>query len=1318
MKCGVSRLTHLYILGLLMIFQMSCQFSAGEGSGDLGETFGGDIVQGALSQPTAYLPGGGSTNIRFSLGDTEQFKSAVLHYSDDGGTTWNLLTKSILVTQTKYTWNPIPSIDSEIVLRLVISYQNGTSASSLKTATIDSTNPVLSWVNEPSGTVGPGVFSLGWSVTELNFDETSSFDLTYSSDNGTSWSALTSVSAVSAQSSYSYNWTYPSSVDSSQMLLRVAMSDLATNAFTKDAAVNFTLDTTAPTINVTGSYGSNKGGDSITINWQATDTHADNTLVYTIEYSANGGTSWSAISPASTLANAINGSLSAQAESISWTVPSIDSTNVKLRVSFTDSYGNIGTDENTTAFTVDSTNPVVSATGIIDNQGTPSDGIITLRDININVTASDAGIGLTHVKVAESVDADCQNDYADSGWVVYSASPTSLPLTTSPVAGNKKICAWGKDSVGNVSTITTNSAAGTSLVDTDSVELSAGTAPSFTALTVDDGGGGTTFALSAPVTVSFTVADGEGLATNAVEIYYSTDNIDFTNLGLAAAGVGDSTTDGSNTTGGSGEILSWTHSTVSFLAPTTAFFRLKLVVTDGNGNTATQYSQLMNTLGWEIYAGNDANGNGDSALSAYIGPFQDKAPDHRIIETSNGDIYISDATYMRKITASTGVIDNYLDTAESAVSGVPGPVSGAKVGIVHGITKDTSDNIYITARSNGNSTLATNMRIYKIDTSADTISEYAGGGSDYLTDTTAANTFIHYTSQLTINPANNDIYFLVVCNAVNSNANTMGYIIRKIAQNGDGSAGTATTAFGDCSDAYPSDGDDPLATGLTNQSWPTTTLFFYSPSNSALYVSNKSGAYDYKLINGVVYKTNGSPQNSYRSMAYSSADGYIYGSRWGAIYKFLPTSSNDYDEVAIQVTKGQRSATAGMISCSDNDVVAAPGTACTNMGHPWTRASGAIGFADGPYNNSPQAARLRYIDSNNKLQTFAGQLAFNGDGGDKLLARFGKVRFLNWKKTTAPNQANLPGGLYWSDGQATVIGRIDPATDIIHNMGGNQIDASLAPTTFGSTQFLGLRHGEMAGGPFAFDNNGLIIFGTSQQLVYKVNADLSISGFLAGASAGLHTASDGDTATDYKPTTYGYYGGWVIDDNGNFYTRSTNTYHRFGGIHRVNGSDGKIYKILGDGATNVVSADSSGTALNTVSAYSGISAIGYASMYLQFDNDATTPRLLFHEKETIRYIENPDSGIPTELGTLLNDTWGGSMGHFLWEESTGKIYYLKSGALRCYDTTFTDGTCNKTSIAFPASLNDTFALYGLTMDESGNIYVLSSSSRLIYKYTP
>ncbi len=880
---------------------------------------------------------------------------------------------------------------------------------------------------------------------------------------------------------------------------------------------------------------------------------------------------------------------------------------------------------------------------------------------------------------------------------------TNFPFSLGTAVGLYTVFAWLKDSVGTISSLT-NSSEGTSGRDKDSIFYDVGTPPSITSFTVTNGTAGgnfgtTTFAVGNVVNISWTVTDTEGLADAPISLYYSTDNVTFTNV--IATGSTAGTTTGNPTT--------WSSSYNSFTAPTASFLRLRLVATDAVGNTTTVFSTSLNTSKWSIFAGTNTSGDGDLATAVELGQIDQNGPTQNILQMKNGDMYLAYLAGIRKISAATGIISTYLTYGSE--QNIPGVVGVAPLPRINAMSvslygsnmiKDNNDNIYIVGPTTVGGT--NNGRIYKINTNTNEISIYAGGGSSNANGIAATNAIVMDYAKLSINPSNNDIYFMSTCD-VNNRATT-GYIIRKVAQNTDGTAGAVTTIAGDCTRAWPVNGATALSSPLENTTYTYMHGLFYSPQTDTVYYSTISTNGIYKIVNGKIYKISA----TYYANSFVYKDNAIYASAdIGPLIKIIPTSNEAADDV-VSIYIPVDSASTSLTCNQDGTLVT---NACARPSAPFITSSGALGFADGPMRNQRYTVRVRIIDEENKIRTVAGSMGMSGSGKDRLLARFTKIRRVLYKSTGAGNQALFPGGLYVADGGANAIGYINLATNIFTIRGGNLI--AKAPTigsTFSANNYIGGIYAGMSGGVIGFDAAGLMTFYSSDVYILRVDSSGLIQPVLNGGG-NYSTAANGATASTLNTQYYGAWQGLIYDNNGNLYIGPGNSSNAIPKFMRVNIATNTIYKVMG-GTLNATSADDA-TAGNAVNK-DLTCTFGATNSCLMGEYDTTNDRLLFAEGNKIRFITTPYNTAASTLGTLLNA--GRAVGGFSYIPGQNWVYYVSSNNLYCYDLSAANpAACNNTAITKPSQLGS-IGVETITRDASGNIYVVNIVGNAIYQYVP
>ena len=209
----------------------------------------------------------------------------------------------------------------------------------------------------------------------------------------------------------------------------VETTQIASNAYT----ITPIADSTAPTVTLNAPNGAETwaGGDTKSIIWDA-DDNVDTALTIQLEYSADGGGSWS---PIITLTDTL-------LSGYSWTVPSVDSIQCKVKVTATDDAANSDSDVSNAVFTIDSTLPTVAVTapngGEVWEEGTSHDITWTASDddlvyASIAIDYSTDG-GATWTRVASTEDND--GTYTWSTLPAVYSTQSLVKVTATDVAGN------------------------------------------------------------------------------------------------------------------------------------------------------------------------------------------------------------------------------------------------------------------------------------------------------------------------------------------------------------------------------------------------------------------------------------------------------------------------------------------------------------------------------------------------------------------------------------------------------------------------------------------------------------------------------------------------------------------------------------------------------------------------------------------------------------------------------------------------------------------------------------------------------------------
>jgi N-acetylneuraminic acid mutarotase len=223
-------------------------------------------------------------------------------------------------------------------------------------------SPQVSVTYPGGGEVLGDSVTITWAATDPDPGETAQLlvDLDYSSDAGTTWTAIDSGQANDG----SYLWDISELVSSSEGLVHITATDTAGLIDFDESDAVFTIDALGmPQVTLLFPDGGETLGDSATITWWATDPDPGDSvlLLVGLSYSADAGTSWTSI--ASSLPNS---------GSYFWDLYGIYSgTEYLISIGVTDTVDQLfNTDASDSLFTVRKPEPYISSiTDVPEDQG-------------------------------------------------------------------------------------------------------------------------------------------------------------------------------------------------------------------------------------------------------------------------------------------------------------------------------------------------------------------------------------------------------------------------------------------------------------------------------------------------------------------------------------------------------------------------------------------------------------------------------------------------------------------------------------------------------------------------------------------------------------------------------------------------------------------------------------------------------------------------------------------------------------------------------------------------------------------------------------
>lgn len=418
-------------------------------------------------------------------------------------------------------------------------------------------------------------------------------------------------------------------------------------------------------------------------------------------------------------------------------------------------------------------------------------------------------------------------------------------------------------------------------------------------------------------------------------------------------------------------------------------------------NTVSQYSLKNTTLGQGTFA----------------------------ISPTTGKIYVLDGE--RGLVSSDGlVITNIFSPKTNIAAGDytwnkfnlsdDGPISSTSSLNLY-LTKMTFDSqgrLYIIMMPTGSAAdlNLTSSRVYQIDFQTNRIRRYLGGGVQNTSGQPALDTFV-YQGPIAFNQTTDEMYFLTLCTA------SPRHKIMKVSQNPDGTAGAVTHVAGDCSNANPTSGALATASGLgTSTLWVYASFAAFTQGGKEVLYFNTFGlATVWKMIDGTMFSTAISSGSNDRGLLYNSANTSLFTTdsttrmieNWSVN---IAGANGEAENLPLRVGGGSAP------GCNLDGVSRA--SACVSASLAFDFCGGDLCFLDGPFVNSGKTPRIRKIDSSGDLRNVFGIYSFYGKDLNRTLA-FGAFGGIYYKQESEGNLTAFPSGLYFSDHETMVFGRVD-----------------------------------------------------------------------------------------------------------------------------------------------------------------------------------------------------------------------------------------------------------------------------------------------------
>lgn len=267
-----------------------------------------------------------------------------LYYSNDGGTSYQYLTSlsfsGTVINDDNYRWIPSAIDTSDAKIKVEARDQAGwvtTVESETFTAVtfpdVDIISPGWGMTIWKGGTLQ----TITWSASDQGNDLISNpITIKFSSDEGQSWQVIASEEANDG----SYTWLVPE-LDLSSWLGKIRVEAVDDDGHVGYDMRSLGIDSTPPAVTLTTPNGSENlyAGQNYYIGWEASD--AVGLFTTSLYYSIDGGVNYSSIAP----------EVSCWCP-YSWTLPEVDSSNLKVKIEVFDQVGHVATDESDAVFSI------------------------------------------------------------------------------------------------------------------------------------------------------------------------------------------------------------------------------------------------------------------------------------------------------------------------------------------------------------------------------------------------------------------------------------------------------------------------------------------------------------------------------------------------------------------------------------------------------------------------------------------------------------------------------------------------------------------------------------------------------------------------------------------------------------------------------------------------------------------------------------------------------------------------------------------------------------------------------------------------------
>jgi len=240
----------------------------------------------------------GTTSINWAASDSDSADTVTvdIYVSPNGGTTWETVASGVSNTGS-YSWDTTTRTDgTQYLIKVVASdgYANASDQSNRVFAIQNSNSePSVSITQPDGGETVSGNYEIKWTASDSDGD-TVTLNIDYSADSGSTWNSI----ATNETDDGSFLWDTTVVSDGTGYRIKLTASDgslTSSDVSSSDFEVRNSTANHPPTVTVTYPDGGETLSGNQNITWVASDSDSGDTVLITLEYSSDSGSTWNEI---------------------------------------------------------------------------------------------------------------------------------------------------------------------------------------------------------------------------------------------------------------------------------------------------------------------------------------------------------------------------------------------------------------------------------------------------------------------------------------------------------------------------------------------------------------------------------------------------------------------------------------------------------------------------------------------------------------------------------------------------------------------------------------------------------------------------------------------------------------------------------------------------------------------------------------------------------------------------------------------------------------------------------------------------------------